>query len=268
MNISLAQFKPVLKDTQHNMEKMKEYMREAKKAKADIVLFPEMALTGYLLKEAVKEYAEEVDGPLIQSLKEICKEVNIAIIVSFPEKEGHLYYISCLYIDEKGEILGKYRKTHLFDTERHYFSKGKDYPVLNTKFGKVGMMICYDLEFPEVARMLRMQGADIIFIPTANMKPYEEYQNVYVRSRAMENEIPVVICNRLGQEGDLEFFGNSMVVDHKGSVLLNAEHQEGVFTCNVNLGSDKDPNLNYCQNVNKKLYSSFANFYKQSSLSN
>jgi predicted amidohydrolase len=267
MKISLAQFQPKLKDKQGNLQKIEAYMKEANTAGADVIVFPELALTGYLLKEDVSKFAEEENGPSIRSLQAICKELSLALVLSFPEREKEFYYISVLYIDENGDILGKYRKTHLFDTETDYFSRGTDYPVFSTKFGKVGMMICYDLEFPEVARILRTSGAEILFITTANMKPYEEAQSIFLKSRAIENEIPIAICNRLGREEELEFFGSSMIVDHTGRVMVDAKGKEGIVSEDIDVKPKKDPRLNYIGNVNKQIYSKLTDLHQTSARS-
>ncbi|MEF2094724.1 carbon-nitrogen hydrolase family protein [Bacillus sp. CFBP9009] len=267
MKISLAQFKPKLKDKQANVQKIAAYMKEAKTAGADVIVFPELAMTGYLLKEDVNKFAEEENGPNIQTLRAICKELSLALVLSFPERENEFYFISVLYIDEYGVILGKYRKTHLFHTETDYFSRGTEYPVFSTKFGKVGMMICYDLEFPEVARILRTSGAEILFITTANMKPYEEAQSIFLKSRAIENEIPIAICNRLGREEELEFFGSSMIVDHTGRVMADAKGNEGIISAAIDLKPKKDPRLNYIGNVNKQIYSKLTDLHQTSARS-
>ncbi|MBM7570104.1 carbon-nitrogen hydrolase family protein [Aquibacillus albus] len=254
MNISLAQFSPKLKDKEMNLETIKSQMEVAKKQYTNLIVFPEMSLTGYLLKDSVTEYAEDTNGPSLRRVKEYCRDIGIDTIISFPEKDGKNYYITAIYIDSNGEILGKYRKTHLFDTESNYFTPGNDYPVFDTKWGKVGIMICYDLEFPEVARLLRLKGADIIFIPTANMKPYEKYQEIYLKSRAMENEIPIAICNRIGQEEELEFFGQSMVVDHEGEEYVHLNETECLLTCEISLSNKRDPKLQYINNINRTIY--------------
>ncbi|WP_121662052.1 carbon-nitrogen hydrolase family protein [Metabacillus litoralis] len=255
MKISLGQFQPKLQDKQFNMVKIKKMMEEGKKQQSNLILFPEMSLTGYLLEDSTKLFAEEVTGTSITELREHCRKLGVDIIISFPEKEMQHYFITAIYIDSSGKIKGKYRKTHLFHTESNYFTKGQDYHVFDTQWGKVGIMICYDLEFPEVARLLRMKGADFICVPTANMKPYEKYQEVYVKSRAMENEIPVIICNRIGQEGNLDFFGNSMVVDHEGQVLMDVKGNESLQTCRLTLSNNRDPKLKYINNINPTIYS-------------
>src|SRR5699024_2455581 len=123
--------------------------------------------------------------------------------------------------------------------------------------GKVGLMICFDIEFPEVARSLKLMGAEILLVTNANMIPYEDDHYTYAKSRAMENEIPLVICNRLGTEGQLSFCGDSMAVDHKGKQLLYLQNKEQVATVEVFIPSVTEPDetsLNYLQNRRPNLY--------------
>jgi len=249
MRVALAQFTPRLADKQANLERIIGYMNEAKNQQADVVVFPELGLTGYSVGEQLEEIAETLEGPSIQRLQAECRNAGIAAVVSFPERRENQFHISTVWIAEDGTLAGVYRKTHLFDKEKNYFTPGQEWPVVETRFGRIGMMICFDLEFPEVARLLRLNGAEMIVVNTANMVPYQRYQQVFMQSRAMENEIPLVICNRLGQEGDLEFFGDSMAVDHEGNILLHMGQKEGVQSVDVRLDSARDPALNYAGNL-------------------
>ncbi|MFS0783063.1 carbon-nitrogen hydrolase family protein [Bacillus sp. 1P06AnD] len=256
MRVGLAQFTPVLSDKWKNANRMAEYLREAKMQKADIVLFPELALTGYSIGCELEEQAESVEGETLTFLRSVCRELAIHSVISFPEKKEGSYYISSALIDDEGGIAGVYRKTHLFGEEAASFKRGDCWPVFETKLGRIGVMICYDLEFPEVARLLRLQRADLILVNTANMTPYERYQTVYMQSRAMENEIPIAICNRLGMEGDLHFFGNSMAVDGKGHVLIDMQSEETFRTVDVPLGKEHDPDLAYAENLHPRMKNS------------
>ena len=262
MRTALAQFAPRLADKEANLALMIDYMKEAKKQQADVIVFPELGLTGYSVGEQLDVIAETLDGPSIQRLQTECRKNGIAAVVSFPERNGNRFHISAVWITENGTRAGVYRKTHLFSTEKNYFTPGQEWPVVETRFGRIGMMICYDLEFPEVARLLRLNGAEMIVVNTANMVPYQRYQQVFMQSRAMENEIPLVICNRLGQEGDLEFFGDSMAVDHEGNILLHMGQEEGVQSVDVRLDSARDPALNYAGNLHPLIRSNLLNHLK------
>jgi 5-aminopentanamidase len=249
MKIAVAQFNPVLGDKKANLGKMIDYLKEAKGKEANLVVFPEMALTGYSVGERLHLLAESKDGESLRTLRSICKDLNMYALVSFPEKEETHYYISSALITDEGTMAGIYRKTHLFHMENNYFKRGDRWPVFDTKLGRIGVMICYDLEFPEVSRLLRLNGAEIILVNTANMVPYENHQNIYMQSRALENELPVVICNRVGQEGSLDFFGRSMAVDQEGNILFMLGSEETVQTVDIQLNGHRDPKLDYTQNM-------------------
>ncbi|TCP29627.1 putative amidohydrolase [Scopulibacillus darangshiensis] len=259
MNIATAQFDPVLKDKQKNLEKMIGYLKKAKKQDADLVVFPEMALTGYSVGDILPAIAETKDGESLKKLGKVCKDQKIHALVSFPEKENGAFYISSALLKDDGTTCGIYRKTHLFDTEAKYFTRGSSWPVFDTKFGKIGVMICYDLEFPEVSRLLRLNGAEVILVNTANMIPYEHHQNIYMQSRALENEVPIVICNRIGHEGELAFFGHSMAVDPEGKVIFKLDSEEGVRTAEIRLQGNRDPKLAYTNNLHTLIKKNLAN---------
>lgn len=255
-NITIAQFSPQIGNKSSNMDKMKKLIREAKEQDSNFILFPELALTGYTTSKIVYELAETLEGPSITEFREICRKNNIYSAFSFIEKnEAGELYISCTLIDDKGEIIGVYRKTHQFDQESRIFQKGDKISVFDTKFGKIGIMICYDLEFPEVARTLKKKGAELILVPLANMTPYEKYQEIYTKSRAMENEIPVVICNQSEPlEEGIKFFGQSIAVDLYGNTLIEMDRKEQIKTVTVDMAVKKDHKLNYIQNLRPEIY--------------
>lgn len=203
--------------------------------------------------------AETIDGSSITQIRNLCRENNVYTIVGFPEdgRNGN-YYISSALIDNTGKILGVYRKAHLFHNEKDYFTTGSSLKVIDTPLGKIGLMICYDVEFPEISRALKLIGADIIIIINANMHPYKEYHNLYARCRAMENEIPVVICNRLGTENELNFCGDSMAIDATGKVLLALNDQEAVTSVVVPIQQVLDPKISYQMNRRSDLYDILA----------
>lgn len=256
INVTLAQLNPKLGDKRHNLNQIRDVMTKAKESGTDMVIFPEMFLTGYSVGEKVKDLAETSDGPSINEIKNLCKSLEIYTVFGFPEvgEDGH-YYISSALIDANGALLGVYRKTHLFDQEKKFFQAGSNFKVIPTPLGKIGLMICYDVEFPEVARALKLMGADMIIIINANMEPYKDHHHTYAKARSMENEIPVVICNRLGQEEGLHFCGDSLVLDSWGRELLAMGESEGADTVKLPLVSVTDPKMNYVCSRKKDLYS-------------
>ncbi|MCD8879021.1 carbon-nitrogen hydrolase family protein [Staphylococcus kloosii] len=255
MKITLAQTQPDVGDLATNVNNICDLLTQASEVQSKLVLFPELSLSGYVTNQRILEITAIAENDnYIRKIKQSCEQNNIDTVISFPEIEGQSYYITSLYIDHNGETLAKYRKTHLFADEQKLFNKGEDYPVFNTQFAKLGMMICYDLEFPEVARLLKLQGAEMILISTANMQPYEHHQDVYLMSRALENEVPVAIANQVGINEPHHFFGHSAVVDHNGQFLLKLDNVAQVQHVNVNLNIARDADLDYVNNLHSNIY--------------
>jgi predicted amidohydrolase len=255
MKITLAQMQPDVGDLTANVNNICTLLTEASRNHSELVLFPELSLSGYVTnQQTLEETAISDNDDSIMKIKQACNKDNIDAVISFPELAEENFYITSLYIDHNGEVLAKYRKTHLFADEQKLFTKGEDYPVFNTQFGKLGMMICYDLEFPEVARLLKLQGAEMILISTANMQPYEHHQDVYLMSRALENEVPVAIANQVGINEPHHFFGHSAVVDHNGQFLLKFDNVAQAQQVNVNLNITRDADLDYVNNLHSNIY--------------
>lgn len=255
MKITLAQMQPDVGGLTTNANNICNLLAEESRHHSELVLFPELSLSGYVTNhQTLEKTAINDNDDLIMKIKQACNINNIDAVISFPERVEQLFYITSLYIDHNGEVLGKYRKTHLFADEQKLFTKGEDYPVFNTQFGKLGMMICYDLEFPEVARLLKLQGAEMILISTANMQPYEHHQDVYLMSRALENELPVAIANQVGINEPHHFFGHSAVVDHNGQFLLKLDSVAQSQQVNVNLNIERDADLDYVNNLHASIY--------------
>lgn len=254
MLLSIAQIETRLNDKQFNLQKIESLLYEAKKQRADLVLFPELCLTGYSIGPWLEETAEKPDGESMTYLKQLCKKLEINTVVSFPEIHENKYFVASAFISDKGETTALYRKTHLYDEEQVYFTHGDEIPVFSTKFGRIGVMSSFDLEFPEVARILSRKGADLILIPSTNMFPYDVHQRVFAQCRAMENEVPLVLCNRIGKEGSIEFIGESTFVDAQGETHLLLSNQEELITFPVLLFKGTNPKLHYVLGNQPHLY--------------
>ncbi|PAQ14083.1 carbon-nitrogen hydrolase family protein [Bacillaceae bacterium SAOS 7] len=258
MRLAFAQIETIVNNKRYNLDKVIDYLHTAKKDKADIALFPELVLTGYSIGPWLRETAETLDGPSVYTIQKVCKQLNISTIFSFPEFEKGNYFVTSAFINEHGNLVGIYRKTHLYDEEKIYFSRGDKFPLFETSYGSIGIMSSFDLEFPEVARILCMKGADLILIPTTNMYPYREYQQIYIQSRAMENEVPFALCNRIGPEGKLTFIGGSTFVDARGITHFLLNEEEKLITIPVLLFKNANPKSKLALNRNpdliKKLY--------------
>ncbi|WP_182579966.1 carbon-nitrogen hydrolase family protein [Staphylococcus gallinarum] len=255
MKISLAQFEPNLGDLRKNINDICDILIEESQFHSDLILFPELSISGYIQEAELLDRVAIADtSRIFQKIKDTCVQYNVDTVLSYPEVDGHHYYITAIYIDHKGEIIGKYRKTHLFANEQLLFQRGDDFVVVPSRFGNIGLMICYDLEFPEVARILKLKGAELILISTANMAPYQQHQDIYIASRALENEIPVAIANQFGVNGVLEFFGHSAVYDHNANCLLQVGDLATVERVDLPQTVERDPQLDYINQLHTNIY--------------
>jgi predicted amidohydrolase len=260
VKLAMAQAEAVRYDKDANLARAEELMDRASSEGAHAILFPEMFLTGYTVWDRVDELAEPLEGSAIRRLADLARRFRLGVVCGFPERRpGSSPYNSACVIGPDGTVIGAYRKTHLFDREPEFFSPGEALPVFDTPFGPIGVAICYDLEFPEAARVLAMRGARVVLNPTANMEPYAEYQAVYLRARAMENGIHVAAANTVGDDGTYVYFGESAAIDPQGRVLCRAGSGEELLIAELDLeGGPADQNLEYLRRRRPDLYRSLA----------
>jgi len=232
-----------------NIAKADKMVREAASKGAQIVLLPELFERQYFCQERRYEYydfAKSVDeNDAVCHFKELAKELGIVIPVSFYERDENVLYNSIAVIDADGSVLGVYRKTHIpddhFYQEKFYFTPGNTgFKVWDTRFGRIGIGICWDQWFPETARAMAVQGAELLFYPTAiGSEPIIECDSMPHWRRCMQghagsNVMPVIAANRIGredvkpckennnQESALVFYGSSFMTDETGEILQNA----------------------------------------------
>jgi len=204
---------------------------EAAAAGARLLICPEMFLTGYNIP-GIRELAEPSDGPAASEVARIAKAAGIAVLYGYPECDGDATYNSVQLIDRDGRIRANYRKTHLYgDVDTRSFAPGDGgFEVVDFDGLRLGLLICYDVEFPETVRALALAGADLVAVPTALMRPYEVVTRTLVPARAYENQVHVAYANRCGTEGAFTYCGESCVVAPDGTVLARAgEHDELLF---------------------------------------
>jgi len=192
---------------------------------ADLVVLPELATSGYVFanQQEVNDLAEDVHtGPTAVLMRKLAAEKNTSYVIGFPEKAPEGVYNSCMLVNPEGDI-HVYRKTHLFFEEKLYFIPGDTgFQVFEAKGGvKVGLMICFDWQFPESARTLALKGAQIICHPSNLVLPWCQQAML---TRSLENRVFSITCNRIGREAngikELYFTGMSQVVSTKGEILL------------------------------------------------
>lgn len=239
-----------------NQAKAVQLIKECAKKGAKIVCLQELFNALYFAQHVKVEnykYAIKIDDESILALQKLAKELNIVLIVPiFEEAMPGLYFNTALVFDADGAYLGKYRKTHIPDgpqyLEKYYFTPGDiGYPVFNTKYGKVAVGICWDEWFPEVARIFALQGADFIFYPSAigsepdrpGYSSAPAWQNVIV-SHAITNGLFVAAPNRIGAEGDMNFYGNSFIADPFGNILSKADEAETIILAECDLEKIKE----------------------------
>ena len=229
---------------QENIDQSVSRIRETAAKGAQIICLQELFASSYFCWEENYDYfslAESIPGPTTDLFEELAKELGVVIVASLFEKrtEG-LYHNTVAVIDADGKYLGKYRKHHIPDDpgyyEKFYFTPGDhDYKVFQTKYARIGTLICWDQWYPEAARITSLLGAQIIFYPTAigwalsqdetlNRQQYDAWQTIQ-RSHAIANGVYVVSVNRTGMEGNMKFWGGSFVSDPFGVVLFQASHE-------------------------------------------
>ncbi len=212
--------------------------REAAAAQgAELLVLPELFLTGYNIgADALAAQAEAVDGPSAQCAAAIARAAGMALLYGYPERgaDGALYN-SALLLGPDGARLANYRKTHLFgDMERAVFTPGAEPFVLAELAGTViGLLICYDVEFPEMVRGLALRGATLVAVPTAQMRPYEFVPRTMLPTRAFENQVFIIYANRCGHEAGMEYVGESCIVAPDGDVLARAGLEQALLTATL-----------------------------------
>ena len=236
--IALAQTEPCLFDKDANLEKAERFIRQAASAGAALVMFPELYLTGYTLGERAAQMAETTAGPGVCRAAAMARAHGVAVMMGYAELDASTgcAYDAVFLADREGQVVGSYRKIHLYRQENEWFVAGTRPGVFEFALGRVGLMICYDIEFPEMPRLLALQGADWLAVPTGNMRPYERPQAVYLQARALENHVWVASVNRVGREGEIDFFGESAVSDPLGNIVAQAGQAETLLVADIDLG--------------------------------
>ncbi|MEQ9334855.1 carbon-nitrogen hydrolase family protein [Thalassobaculum sp.] len=240
MRIALLQCAPGAPDTAAGLARLDAAASRAAAAGAALLVTPEMFLTGYAIgPEAVATLAEPADGPAAREAAAIARRHGVALLYGWPERDGDAVYNAVQLIDADGRRLAGYRKTHLFgEVDRGQFRAGRTLsPVV--EFGgpqrafRVALAVCYDIEFPEVARALALAGAEAILVPTANMAPFHSVATRLVPARAEENTVFVAYANYVGREGGFDYCGLSCVAGPDGADLARAGTDEALLVADL-----------------------------------
>jgi predicted amidohydrolase len=227
MNINAAaiQFNVKPGDVDANLAYVRAALKRVSDQGANLAVLPEMWSTGFAYRN-LNDLAGRTAG-IVQELLELSRTLKLVIIGSMPEPHGAKVF-NTVYVADNGILAGVYRKMHLFSLlgEDKAFDGGDSWLLADTSIGKLGVIICYDLRFPELPRRLALEGARVLCVPVQWPKPREEHWRTLLRARAMENQFFVVSANACGLVGKLEFPGMSVIIDAKGELLAAAEDKE------------------------------------------
>ncbi len=246
ITIAVVQMHPLLGKVEDNLIAMGKYVDKiCSEQKVNLIVFPELATTGYELGLRFTDVAERVPGPAVNLLAQRAADYSTHIVFGLVTKEKveSTIYNAAAVIGPDGEILGEYRKLHLPGEERLAFRPGYRLPVFETTFGPIGILLGWDLAFPETARCLALDGAQMLCV-CANWghAPGEEREGhmaewrTYVQARALENALYVAAANRIGEEYSYQFFGDSMVIGPRGEVYASIDKEiEGYAVATIDL---------------------------------
>lgn len=243
MRIALAQMK-INENTKENFEKTLHLIEAAAKNGAQLICFPELQLSPFFPQyEGVdtSNYVLSINDEKIKKIQEKCRELNIISIPNIYLEENKKYFDASLVINGDGEIMGTSKMVHImrchqFYEQDYYSPSDTGFRVYETPIGRIGIIVCFDRHIAESFRLCALQGADLIIIPTANVKdePLEKFE-WELRIPAMQNNIFIAMCNRVGIEGEMDFAGQSIVVDPNGDVVVKADEKEQIVYADIDL---------------------------------
>jgi predicted amidohydrolase len=240
IKLALAQISSKRENKKANLQKIEDFTVKAKEQGADLVIFPELSLTGYVLHDQIYELAEVIPGPSTERVEELAKKTGTHIIFGMPElskKTEATIFNTAVFVGPTG-FIGKFRKmylpTHSVFEEKRYFRPGYQTAAFNTAIGNIGLFICYDIFFPEICRLTRLKGAELIVCISASPAVRRSYFEILTAARALENTAFLAYVNLAGVEDGLQFWGGSRLVSPTGEPLAKAKYdEEDLVICEV-----------------------------------
>ena len=235
MQAELAQLALVDGDVGHNTRKVIETIGRADVAGGTkLIVFPEATLSGFPTRENIADVAQSLDGPALTSVRDAARRAGVSVAVGLAEREGARFYNTTVLVDDKGEIALRYRKTHLWASDVGVFTPGDRFETCLWNGITVGLLICYDIEFPETARAVAALDADLLIVTNGNMDPFGPVHRRAITARAMENQMFALMVNRCGTGDDnLTFPGESALVDPFGEIVTAAGAQETLLGVDI-----------------------------------
>jgi len=238
MRIAVYQGKGVQGDVAGALAVMRRVVTRAAIRGARLAVFPELFVCGYGAGAALTALAEPAGGPSAEAIAAIAARTGVAVLYGYPERDGRRIYNSAQLIDGAGRSIANYRKTHLYGAwERRVFTPGDTLATATVGGLKIGILICYDVEFPEPVRALALAGAELVAVPTALVQPFDIVARTLVPARAFENQVVVAYAGLCGEEGDLGYCGLSCVIGPDGRELIRAGRRPGLFCTEIDPGA-------------------------------
>jgi (R)-amidase len=237
MQVELAQLALIDSDVAHNTRKVIETIeRVDTTGGTKLIVFPETTLSGFPTRDNIADVAQTLDGPALTTVRNAAREKDVAVAAGLAERDGSQFYNTTVLVDERGEIALRYRKTHLWASDVGVFTPGDRFETCMWNGLTVGLLICYDIEFPESARAVAALDADLLIVTNGNMDPFGPVHRRAIQARAMENQMFALMVNRCGSGDDnLTFPGLSALVDPFGEIVLELRGDETVTKADIDL---------------------------------
>ena len=235
MQVELAQLALIDSDVAHNTRKVVETIGRADTAGGTkLIVFPETTLSGFPTRENISDIAQTLDGPALTAVRDAARQKGVSVAVGLAERDGNQFYNTTVLVDERGDIALRYRKTHLWASDVGVFTPGDRFETCMWNGLTVGLLICYDIEFPESARAVAALEADLLIVTNGNMDPFGPVHRRAITARAMENQMFALMVNRCGSGDDnLTFPGLSALIDPFGETVLELGGEETVTKATV-----------------------------------
>jgi predicted amidohydrolase len=232
IRVAAVQLDVKLGDKQGNLDRLRNFARQAADQDADLVVFPECAITGYNFgsRADALEHAERSDGPVATAVADLCRDLDIHLVYGYLERDGDQVYNALALFGPKGPLSG-YRKIHLphIGIDRFVDPGNRPFKVIDTPCGRLGLHICYDGAFPESCRTLALDGAELLLLPTNWPVGAEPFAKYCVNTRAWENTVHFLAADRVGEERGARYIGLSRIVDCQGTTLSEADGESEVI---------------------------------------
>lgn len=238
--LSVIQMESDFQNIEKNLAKAKQYVQKAIEEESKIIVLPESFIYGYdnMRIQEMIDNAITLDSEIIKDFQKIAKDNEVMLVVPTflkKNKDSIIATNSAILISDEGEILDVFSKTHPVGKERELIKRGNTYNVIDTKYGKVGMLICYDVCFPEAARIMALKGAQLLLVPAAWRGTYyfNEWWDINLSCRAIDDLYYVAAANQIGITGDEYFAGRSKIVDPLGRTINELIGKEGMVTAEI-----------------------------------